>query len=154
MSWIRKSPFGRGEDPLKHMVSLLSQEADGSGIPLTDIEKNILASEYSIREPVSKELQEKAKQLIAQIFQRERGASKEESRKSFSSSIEWAGDQSYPNIVAIAEEVITGGGFGPMPPLRGRTWLKDRAQLVGCAILAVLFMFLIVAAVFFSSSRK
>jgi hypothetical protein len=154
MPWIRRSPFGRGEDPLTHMVSLLDQEAIASGTPLTEYEKIILASEYSTREPIPEELHQKAKQLIAQMLQRERGATTEESAKSFASSIEWADDQAYPNIVALVEEVITGGGFGRMPAPRGRRWLSDRAKLIGCAFLAVLFMFLIVAALAFFSSRK
>ncbi len=154
MPWIRKSPFGRGEDPLANMVSSLDQEANASGTPLTENEKSILASEYSIREPIPEELHRKAKQLIAQILHRDAGASKEASTKSFRSSIEWAGDQAYPNIVALAEEVITGGGFGRMPAPRGRRWLSDRAKLIGSAFLAVLFVLLIVAAVAFFSSRK
>jgi hypothetical protein len=154
MSWIRKSPFGRGEDPLIHMISLLDQEANASGTPLAENEKIILASEYSTREPIPEELHRKAKQLIAQILQRDGGALKEASTRSFGNSIEWAGDQAYPNIVALAEEVITGGGFGRMPAPRGRRWLSDRAKLIGCAFLAVLFLFLIVTAVAFFSSRK
>jgi hypothetical protein len=154
MPWIRRSPFGRGEDPLTHMVSLLDQEAIASGTPLTENEKSILASEYSTRERIPEALQQKARQLIAQMLQRERGATTEESSKSFASSIEWAGDQAYPNIVVLAEEVITGGGFGRLPALRGRTWLYDRAKLISCAFLAVLFTLLMVAVVAYFSSRK
>ena len=154
MRWIRKSPFGRGEDPVKFMVSLLSQEAGRSGIPLSEAEERILASEFAPRLPIAEGLHERTKRLIAQILQRERETPQEERTKSFVSSIEWAGDQNYPNIVAIAEEVITGRGLGQMPPLRGRAWLKDRTKLIGCAFVAVLFIFLIVAAVTFFSSRK
>ncbi len=154
MRWIHKSPFGSGEDPVKFMVSLLSEEAVLSGISLSEAEERILASEFAPRLPIAEDLHERTKRLIAQILQRERETPQEERTKSFVSSIEWAGDQNYPNIVAIAEEVITGRGLGPMPPLRGRAWLKDRTKLIACAFVAVLFIFLIVAAVTFFSSRK
>jgi|HubBroStandDraft_6_1064221.scaffolds.fasta_scaffold745816_1 hypothetical protein len=154
MPWIHKSPFGRDEDPARYMVSLLSQEAVRSGIPLSEAEERILASEYVPSQPIDEDLHERTKRLIAQTLQRERETPAGEDTKSFRSSIGWAGDQNYPNIVAVAEEVITGGGLGRIPPLRGRAWLKDRTKLIGCAFVAVLVMFLVVAVVTFFFSRK
>jgi hypothetical protein len=136
------------------MVSLLSQEAVRSGIPLTEAEERILVAEFVPGLPITEDFHERTKRLIGQILQRERETPLEERTKSFVSSIEWAGDQNYPNIVAIAEEVITGGGLGPMPPLRGRAWLKDRTKLIGCAFFAVLCLMLIILAVSYFSRGK
>jgi hypothetical protein len=47
MSWIRRSPFGRDEDPLKYMLKLVSAEAKAAGVTLTEQERKILTSEYS-----------------------------------------------------------------------------------------------------------
>jgi hypothetical protein len=142
MSWIRKNPFRRDEDPVKHMVSLLSYEADNSGTPFSEEEKEMLAGEARRGEPVPEDLRQRTKKLIEQILKRERAASSEANAKSFVNSVGWAGDRVYPNIVALTEEVITGGGFGGPPQLHGRAWIKDRSHLIGCALLAVLLMML------------
>jgi len=126
------------------MVSLLADEAVASGTPLGEDEKRVLASEVRRGDPVSEDLRQRAKKLIEQMLARERAASTEADPKSFANSMEWAGDLAYPNIIALTEEVITAGGLGRMPTLHGRAWLKDRAQLIGCAVLAVLFMMLAV----------
>jgi hypothetical protein len=68
MSFIRKSPFSRDEDVTGHMVSLLSEEAERSGTPLTEAEKQILSSETA---SPSEELRQKTLKLIGQIFERE-----------------------------------------------------------------------------------
>jgi hypothetical protein len=44
---IRKSPFRRNEDPVVHMVELLSREAADAGTPLGDADKKILAREVT-----------------------------------------------------------------------------------------------------------
>jgi hypothetical protein len=141
MSWIRKSPFGRDEDATARMVLLLSQEADKSGTPLTEAEKEILSSETA---SPSEELRQRALKLIGQILEREQATPSEENPKSFFACLEWV-EPDYPNIAALAEEVITRGGFGKVPPLHGWRWVKDRTQLIGCSLLMVLFMFLVVA---------
>src|ERR1700737_482408 len=150
MSCIRKSPFSRDEDVTTRMVSLLSQEADRSGTPLTDAEREILSSENA---SPSEGLRQKALKLIGQIFEREQGASSEENPKSFGACLEWV-EPDYPNIAALAEEVITSGGFGKVPPLHRRRWVKDRAQLIGCGLLIVLFMFLVITVWSLISIRK
>jgi len=139
MSWIRKSPFTRDEDVTARMVSLLSEEADRSGIPLTEAEKEILASEVGAP---GEELRQKSLKLIGQILERDRATSSEENPKGFGACLEWV-EPDYPNIASLAEEVFTSGGF-QVPPLHGSGWVKDRAQLIGCGFLVVVLMFLIV----------
>jgi hypothetical protein len=150
MSWIRKSPFSHDEDVTTRMVSLLSEEADRCGSPLTDAEREILSSETA---SLTEDLRQKASKLIKQIFEREQATSTEEDPKSFGACLEWV-EPDYPNIAALAEEVITSGGFGKVPPLHGRLWVKDRVQLIGCGLLVVLFMFLIVIVWSLVSNRK
>ena|SRR5258708_6672455 len=145
MSWIRKSPFASHEDPVEHMVALLSKEAENAGTPFSADEKKILRSERASGEPVPEELRQKSRKLIQQLLKKEQTREADKDPKSFDSSLEWAGDGEYPNIVALTEEVVMSGGFGRLP-LHGRRLAKDRAQLVGCALSVVLFMFLIVAA--------
>jgi len=150
MCWIRKSPFRPGEDVASRMVSLLSEEAAGSGTPLTEAEKEILRSEVA---SPSEELRQKSLKLIGQILERERGMAMEENSKGFGACLEWV-EPDYPNIAAFAEEVIMNGGVGGLPPLHGRRWFKDRAQLIGSGFLIVLFMLLIGAVWGLISSRK
>jgi hypothetical protein len=145
MKWIRKSPFGRQEDAAEHMIELLSQEADRHGTPLNETEKKMLASESSRRESIPEDLRMRLHKSIGEILEREKAKDIKNDPKSFLASFEWASDNAYPEIVALIEEVITGGGFGPLPPQHGRRWIKDRAQLIGCGLLLVLIMMVIVA---------
>jgi hypothetical protein len=144
MSWFfKKSPFGCDEDPVQHMVELISHEADKAGSPLTDREREALARENSRSEPLPEDLRQRAKELIAQIFKAEPWDEFENDPKCFSSSMERAGDGRYPNVVALAEEV--GCEIARLtPPLHGWKQVKDAAQLVGCALLVVLLMFAVV----------
>jgi hypothetical protein len=143
---IRKSPFAGHEDPLTHMLALLSEEAEKSGITFTADEKTILRSERTRGESIPEGLREKSKKLIEQLLIKERSKDSDEDPKGFSNSLQWAGDGAYPNVVALAEEVIMSGGFGAVP-LQGKRLVKDRMSLVGCALLVVLFMALVIAAV-------
>jgi hypothetical protein len=144
MSWfIKKSPFGRDEDPVRHMVELLSREADKAGSPLTDLEREALARENHRSEPLPEDLRQHAKGLIARIFEAEPWDEFENDPKCFSSSIEWAGDSRYPNVVALAEEVRC--EIAQLTPrLHGWKRVNDVVQLVGCALLVVLLMFAVV----------
>jgi hypothetical protein len=68
MSWfIKRSPFGRDEDPLDHMVELLSVEAIKDRVPLTERDREILANV----EPVPEILRQRAKELITRIYESE-----------------------------------------------------------------------------------
>jgi hypothetical protein len=144
MKWIRKSPFARQEDAAEHMVVLLSQEADRHGTSLNQTEKKMLTSESGPGEPFPEDLRIRLHKLIEEIIEREKNTDAKNDPKSFLASLEWAGDNAYPQIVALTEEVIMGGGFRHLPPLHGRSWVKDRAQLIGCGFLLVLIMMLIV----------
>jgi hypothetical protein len=146
MSWfIRKSPFARSEDVVRHMLELLAHEADKAGSPLTHLERETLAKEYSRFEPLPEDLRHRAKELITRIFEAESWDEFENDPKCFSNSVEWASDLGCPNVVALAEEVrceiarLT-------PPLRGWKRVRDAVQLVGCGLLIVLLMFAVVIA--------
>src|SRR5882762_7949454 len=102
MSWLTKSPFGRDEDPIQHMVELLSEKAEKDGTPLTDSDRAILVKEKSDVEPVPEDLRQRAKELIARMFVEEPWDEFESDPRSFGSSLQWAGDSSYPNIVSPA----------------------------------------------------
>lgn len=144
MSWFIKSPFGRDEDPLDHMLKLLSEEAVRDGVPLTERDKEILAAESTHDEPMPDDLQQRAKGLIAKIYAAEPFDPREIDPKSFSSSLQWAGDRDHPNIVAIAEEVACDIGR-PSGQLHSWKLVRDKLQLVGCGLLVVLLMAVIVA---------
>jgi hypothetical protein len=145
MPWIHKSPFASHEDPVEHMVVLLSREAENAGTPFSAEEKKSLRSERASGESVPEELRQKSRKLIEQLLKKEQTRAANKDPKSFDSCLQWAGDREYPNIVALTEEVMMSGGFGVLP-LHGRRLAKDRMQLVGCALSVVLFMFLIVVA--------
>src|ERR1700688_2189446 len=144
MSWFIKSPFGRDEDPVEHMVKLLSEKAEKEGTPLTDSDRAILVKERSDVEPVPEELRHRAKELIARMFIEEPWDEFAGDPKSFGSSLQWAGDSGYPNIVSLTEEVACETRGEAFPPFQGWKLAKDRMQLIGCGVLAVLFMFAIV----------
>ena len=60
----------------------------------------------------------------------------------------------YPNIAALAEEVIRSGGSGGLPQLHGARLIKDRALLVGCAIALVVALMAIAVAIGFLLGRR
>jgi hypothetical protein len=143
MSWFTKSPFGREEDPVQHMVELLSAKAEKDGTPLTESDRAILVKEISDVEPVPEDLKQRAKALIARMFVEEPWDEFESDSKSFGSSLQWAGDLGYTNIVSLAEEVASEFIGEAFTPLQGWKLAKDRMQLIGCGVLTVLLMFAI-----------
>jgi hypothetical protein len=147
MKWIRRSPFGRQEEAAEHMVALLFQEAERHGNPLTEAERQMLTREPP--DPLPEDLRIRVTNLIREILSREKATDIGNDPKNFFASFEWASDNAFPQIVALTEEVITSGGVGKVPPLHGRRWIKDRAQLVGCGLLVVAIMMLIVVIVGF-----
>ncbi len=145
MFGIRKSPFDRHEDPIKHMVALLAEEATNAGSPFSEEEQKILGREVIPGESIPEEFRQKTKKLIEQILKREQEAEASKDAKNFGNTLEWAGDPDYPNIVALTEEVICEGrSHEGLPQLHGWRWSKDRLRLIGCAFSFVLFMFLVV----------
>jgi hypothetical protein len=138
-----KNPFANHEDPVEHMIELLSKEAEYAGTPFNADEKKILRSKASSGEAVPEELRRKSKTLIQQILSREQAADTGSDPKSFNNSLGWAGESSYPNVVALTEEVVM-SGTGDLR-LHGRRWAKDQIQLLGCAVVVILLMLLLVA---------
>jgi hypothetical protein len=141
MSWfIKRSPFGRDEDPLNHMVELLSVEAIKDGVPLSERDREILANV----EPMPEILRQRTKELVMRIYESESPDERERDPKCFGCALQWAGDGQYPNIVALAEEVACDIAR-PSAPLHGWKRVKDKLQLLGCGLLLVLLMFAVVA---------
>jgi hypothetical protein len=71
MPWIHKSPFASHEDPVEHMVALLSREAENAGTPFSANEMKILRSERASGESVPEELRQKSRKLIEQLLKKE-----------------------------------------------------------------------------------
>jgi hypothetical protein len=142
-----RNPFANHEDPVEHMIELLSKEAEHARTPFNADERKILRSEAASGEPIPEELRRKFKTLIEQLLNREQAAGTGSDPKSFNNSLRWAGDSTYPNLVALTEEVVM-PGTGDLR-LHGRRWAKDQIQLLGCAVVVILLMLLLVAGVSF-----
>jgi hypothetical protein len=115
MSWIRKSPFQTEEEAAEQIVDLLAAEAEFSGFTLSPDENNLLSTEC----PIPGDLREKSKNLIQRVLLKETREDSE-SPISFGSSLMWAGDVFYPNVVRLTEEVVIEGraaGILPQPPI-------------------------------------
>ena|SRR6266478_899390 len=153
MTWIRKSPFLHGQDPLDHMLLLISLEAEAVGTPLSDAEKKILGSEAIPERPIPDYLKDRVKPLVSAILQRERTAAPGSNAIGFGDALEWV-EPDYPNIAALAEEIITSGGFGALPQLHGARLTRDRAQLVGRALALVVALMAIAVTIGFLFRRR
>jgi hypothetical protein len=148
---ILRNPYARHEDPVEHMVALLSKEAESAGTPFSEDEKKVLSSQSTSEDPVPEELRQRAKKLIEALLRKEQSSGAVTGPKSFDNSLEWAGESSYPNIVALTEEVVTSKA---LPQRHGKRWVKDMIQLLGCALGIVLLMMLIVVFVSFIFQSK
>ena len=124
MTWIRTSPFRHGQDPLDHRLLALSVEAEAAGTPLSDTERKMLAAEAAPERPIPDDLKERVKPLISTIFQRERTAD--------------------PGTIQLVLAT----------PWSGWSPIKDRAQLVGCAIALVVALMAIAVAIGFLFGRR
>lgn len=149
---FQQGPFNDQAEAIRRMVDLLAVEAASSGLALSDEEREMLSQECQLPE----HLQNRAKELILQIFEREQALGETdvfEHPDSFGNSLEWAGDPLYPNIARLSEEVILEGRATGTFPLADRLhgWglIKDRVLLVGCGLVVVLLV-LVVGAMFFS----
>jgi hypothetical protein len=137
MSWIHKNPFADGKDPTEHMIALIAAEAERSGSPLTEAEKVLLLSHWDPETTVSEEFRSKAKNLIQQTLSHEADP---DSPRSLGNSVEWAGDQQYPTIVGLTEEVLL--ERSEKPRLGSKRRLVDLVQLVGCGLVVVILLML------------
>jgi len=122
------------------MLTLIAAEAERSGTPLNEDEKQMLLAHWDPETLVPEDFRTKAKKLIEQTFNYEAAP---DNPLSLGNSVEWAGDQSYPTIVALTEEVML--ERGQKPRLGGRRQIIDLIQLVGCAVVAVILMMFVVA---------
>jgi len=147
MTWlIKRSPFRRDEDPVEHLVNLLANEAIKAGSPLSDIDRKILREENPDSDAIPEELRQRAKDLIARVFEAESWDDMERDPKDFGSSLEWASDSRCSNIVMLAEEVACELAR-PLPRLHGWGLVKDRFQLIGCAVLFIVIIGASIAAI-------
>jgi hypothetical protein len=137
--WSSNSPFANGEDAAKHMVALVSAQAEKVGAPLSEEERRLLLAEATPPQIAEAESDEKFRKLIEQTFD-----SEVDDPMNFSSAIQWAGAERYPKVVALAEDIITSSGE-KRPRLRGRRAIIDLVQLVGCGLVTVILMMLVVA---------
>jgi hypothetical protein len=140
MNWFRKSPFGSDEDAAAHMVELVAAQAEKLGTPLSVEERGLLLEEAVPPKIASEESEARFRTLIEQTFDSEVDP---DDPMNLGNSIQWAGAERYPKIVALAEEVVLSRGE-KFPQLRGRRLMIDRMQLVGCGIVAVILMLLVV----------
>jgi hypothetical protein len=143
MNWIRNRPFRDQNEAIQHMITLLAKEAESSGTPLSEEEKNILAGQTT----VPNDLRGRAKNLIRGILIKEDreglGA-----WKSFGNSLQWVDDYPLdPNIALLTEETVVEGravGIFPQPAeLHGWGFVKDKLQLVGFGLLLVIAIFIV-----------
>jgi hypothetical protein len=140
MGWIRKSPFGRDEDPAKQMLTLLARESEKAGAPFSDEEKQILGSGIS---SIPWELDAKARNLIDQILEKERTAKPEErDPKGFGSCLEWSDGAGPSNLVELTYQVASARRALNPPPIKWGLWFKDKIGLVGCGLAVVIFLML------------
>ncbi len=136
------------------MVKVLSQEAESQGKPLSDADKTLLAGEVESSAQLSEDFRLRIHKLIQSLIERETVLRTEDTPTSFLAAFEWASDAYSPHIVVLTYEVIDSGALGEVPKLRGRKWLKDKAQLIGCSFLVILLMLLIVGLLAFFSQQK
>lgn len=142
MFWARKSPFTPNEDAAEHMVALLARHAELAGSPLNDEEKKLLR-EDALEHPLTEAQRQRFLDLIQQLLERELKGEGAADPRSFGNSVEWAGDPEYPNVVALAEDVIVARRQAETLRVRMSRELKDLAHLVGCALMTV-FLFAVV----------
>jgi hypothetical protein len=150
LPWLRRSPFSDLEDPIAHMVELISKRAIVEGHPLTQDEQRFLAAEKINRNPLLDDFQPRVKRLIELILDSEVDS---HDPKSLSNSLEWASDFGYSNVAAMIEEVCVSRAEN-FPKLHGRKWIADRVQLVGCGVLTVILLTLLVASIEYLFSGK
>ncbi len=135
---IRKSPFRPDEDPKLLMIEEVAREADGIGESLAEAERKLLASEGT--RDVGGKTDVRLRELVRGILRREAEIREwERNPRCFSAAVEWAGDQEYPYVVQLAEDV--GKALQSESPASRENW-KDLALLA----LTVLGLSLVVLA--------
>lgn len=136
MAWIRKSPFGRGEDPKEFMIDIFVREALTEGWVVTEEERRTLAGEITAHD-VPEGFHNRTLSLVRRVIEREKETGESNNPRSFTGAVEWAGDMEYPYIVQLAEHV-----FGaPLPPpfrAEARSPFGVLALLVVIGALAIL----------------
>ena len=152
MSWFRNSPFASSVDAAAHMVALVAAQAEKAGTPLSEEERKLLI-EPALPAKIDLEEEEsdaRFRKLIEQTFDYEVNP---DAPMSLGSSVQWAGADRYPKIVALAEEIIVSCGE-KRPRLRGRRQIIDLIQLVGCGVVSVILLMLFSALVIWLFGHK
>jgi hypothetical protein len=148
MNWFRSSPFSSDEGAAAHMVALVAAQAEKAGTPLSDEERRILLDDAIPVDVMpanvsSEEFDARVRKLIEETFD---GEVEPDDPKNLGNSLQWAGDRQYPRIVALTEGVIR-SRRERFARGKGRRWIVDRIQLVGCGVVAVILMMLFAALV-------
>jgi hypothetical protein len=122
------------------MLALIAAEAERSGTPLTEEERRTLLGGWDPETVVPDDFRAKAKNFIEQTFTYEPDP---DSPISLGHSVMWAGEDGYPMIVALTEEVMR--ERGEKSPLRGKRAIIDFIQLICCAFVSVILLMLFAA---------
>jgi hypothetical protein len=104
MTWLRKSPFKRNEDPVEHMIELLSQQAAHEGTPLTAAEKELLSRDLSGPEGRPEEFRHRMLAMIRRLMSREAGEGR--NPRSFLATLEWAEDMQAAFIIDLTTNLL------------------------------------------------
>jgi hypothetical protein len=119
-------------------------------MPLSEQERILLLEGATPPKIAEEESDQKFRKLIEQAFDYEVNP---DDPMSLSSTVQWAGADRYPKIVALAEEIIVLRGE-KRPQLRGRRQIIDLIQLVGCAVVSVILLMLFSALVIWLFGHK
>jgi len=136
MAWIRKNPFDT--DPKIEMIKFVSEQANLSGVSLTNEERTILASENPDVDQVT---EQRLRGFVRGVIANQKASGQDADRKSFVNAIEWVTDLEYPYVVALAEAELTGSHSVDQIVRRSYSgmWVIG-VSLAGAALIIVLFL--------------
>jgi hypothetical protein len=98
MAWIRKNPFTKS-DAESEMIRLVAEQANLSGMPLSDSERGLLASENPA---VDQATEYRLRSLVGSVIANQKSSGQDTNPRSFVNAIEWATDGKWPYVAAIA----------------------------------------------------
>ncbi len=144
-AFIRKNPFATTDlitaiDPKTEMIRLLSEHASSVGSPLSDSDRQLLASENPV---VDGATESRLRALVSGVIANQKATGRDSDPKSFVSAVEWATDGEWPYVAALAEAEITGAQVVERFERRDFSawWL-----LPGCLVIIVLIALIVLLA--------
>lgn len=137
MAWIRKLPFDPDEDPKAAMIREVAEEAVRTGTPLSEVERQLLATEVTRGFRVPDETHARLQELVCNIVKRQFETGEAERNPCcLVAAVEWAGDIEYPYVVDLAERAVTVS----RPPQTMRRGAMDLVGLILCGVAVVLLL--------------